>query len=436
MKKLLVLGMAMLLSVVVLTACGDSDETEVPATEAPGTETSGTEVDPTDETAFGGETITLWIDNADYAAALQTALSERFPDSTFEYEIIGGADTVDQLTLDGPAGIGADIILFPHDQLAGAANQNLLLPLGPDIAAAMHERIPAPAVGTVQVGDNYLGIPLRMESVALFYNLDLLGEAGFEVATTWDEIIEQAEAYNDAANSDFLIRWEAGNAFFNHFFLTAFGYELFGPNHNDPDAINFDTPEAIAGLEFFASLREILPVPAGDLNWDSVHGAFVAGEVPYIITGPWSIPYIVNDGAGFEWGVTTIPTINGVQPRTFSGNHIAAGSAFTNYPDLTRAVLAFMMSDEGLQLVYDEIGVIPALIDGSVINGLADDEFLLGVAAQAQHSHPMPSIPEVGHFWGAAEAMYQSVWEGLATPEEAASNAVEAFEAARALADQ
>jgi len=385
---------------------------------------------------FGGENFTLWLDNDDYGEALVAALSERFPDSNFSYEHVGGTYTLDRLRLDGPAERGADIILFPHNEIPGAINEQLLLPLGPDMINAMHERIPAAAVGAVQHGGNYFGVPLRMESVALFYNLDLLEAAGLEVPTTWEEIIEAAPDFNNPATNEFLIRWDVGDAFFSHFALTAFGYELFGPDHIDPDAINFNTPEAIAGLEFFGSLREILPVPYGDLDWDSTNGAFVAGEVPLLIIGPWAIPYINNYGAGFEWGVTTIPTINGVQPLTFSGNHIAAESSFTRYPDLTRAVLEFMMSDEGLQMIYDEIGVIPALIDGSVIRGLSDDAGLAGIAAQSVHSHPMPAIAEMAHFWDAAEAMYRSVWEGLLTPEEAAENAEEAFEAARILAAQ
>ena len=433
MKKLLLLGMAMLFSVAFLVACGNGETATDPNVDTPDTEVDPGEVE---EPTFGGETLTLWLDNDDYAAALIAALNEKFPDTTFLYEFMDGPYTLDQLRLDGPADLGADILLFPHDQIPGAINEQLLLPLGPNITDAMHARIPAAAVNSVEHNGNYFGVPLRMESIALFYNLDLLEEAGLEVPATWEEIFEAAPVYNNPATNDFLIRWEAGGAFFNHFTLTAFGFELFGPNHNDPDLVNFDTPEVIAGLEFFASLREVLPVPAADLDWDSTNGAFAAGEVPLLIIGPWSIPHIEASDQEFRWGVTTIPTINGVQPRTFSGNHIAAASSFTNYPDLARAVLEFMMSDEGLQMVYDEIGVIPALIDGSVINGLSEDVALAGIAAQAVHSHPMPTLAEMDSFWDPANTMFSSVWEGLATPEEAAANALEAFEAARALANQ
>ena len=437
-KKLFLLGLAMLFSVAFLAACGngDSDAADDP-TEPEVVDEEPTEADEepdvADENEFGGETITLWLDNNGYAEALIAALNERFPDSTFEFEYVGGSYTVDRLALDGPAGVAADILLFPHDHIARASAQNLLLPLGPDFSNAMHGRIPEDSIGTIISGGNYLGVPLRRESLALFYNADLLAANDLELVSSWEELIEQAADFNDVANNDFLIRWHAGDAFHSHFILTAHGFQLFGPDHNDPDLVNFDTPEAIAGLEFLASLRDILPVTAGDLTWDTVHGAFVAGEVPYIITGPWSISDI-RDNGDFEWGITTIPTINGVAPTTFGGSHIAAISSHTPYAELARAVLEFMMSNEGLQIMYNTVGALPALIDVSVIDGVTEDPFLLGIEAQANNSHPMPIIPELSHFWASAPDMYTAVWEGLLSPEAAAAQAMIDFEAARALA--
>ncbi|MCL2559595.1 MAG: maltose ABC transporter substrate-binding protein [Turicibacter sp.] len=438
MKKCLVFGLVFFLALGILVACGNDDDpgAEPDVEENGDAEENGDEEEDVVENEFGGETIVLWIDQEGYGEALIDALNEQFPDSTFLLEVVGGSYTVDRLALDGPAGTegAGDIILFPHDHIARASAQNLLLPLGPDFANTMHGRIPEDSIGTIVSGGNYLGVPLRRESLALFYNADLLAENDLALVSSWEELIEQAADFNDVANGDFLIRWHAGDAFHSHFILTAHGFQLFGPDHNDPDLVNFDTPEAIAGLEFLASLRDILPVAAEDLTWDTVHGAFVAGEVPYIITGPWSISDI-RDNGDFEWGITTIPTINGVQPITFGGSHIAAISSHTNYPELARAVLAFMMSDEGLQIMYDHVGALPALMDVSMIDGVTEDPLLLGIEAQANHSHPMPIIPELSHFWASGPDMYTAVWEGLLSPQEAAEHAMAEFEASRALAD-
>ena len=103
-------------------------------------------------------------------------------------------------------------------------------------------------------------------------------------------------------------------------------------------------------------MKEYLPVPYADLNWDSVEVEFAKGTVPYIIVGPWSIAEVETQDTGFEWGVTTIPTINGVQPETFSGNIIACISAYTQHPAEAKQVVEFLGSEEGLQIMYDVKG--------------------------------------------------------------------------------
>ena len=70
---------------------------------------------------------------------------------------------------------------------------------------------------------------------------------------------------------------------------------------------------------------------------DTVEVEFAKGTVPYIIVGPWAISEIQKN-ADFEWGITTIPTINGNQPVTFSGNIIACISSYTKNAEAAREV--------------------------------------------------------------------------------------------------
>ncbi|MGL4337553.1 MAG: maltose ABC transporter substrate-binding protein, partial [Turicibacter sp.] len=313
-----------------------------------------------------------------------------------------------------------------------AIEAQILLPLGADLGTMIEDRMLPGSVATVKSDGNYYGVPIGTESLAFYYNKTLLDESGFEIATTFDEIKEQAKVYNDPAQNKYLFRFEPSSAYGNHFFLTAAGFELFGPNHDDASQINLNTPQVIKGLESFLSMKEILPVPAPDLNYDTVQAQFNVGNVPYTIAGPWAISDIKKGAIenGFDWGVTTIPTIDGNQPYTFSGNMIACISAYTKNPTEARQVIEFLSSDKGLQIMYDSTGKIPALTDASVIEGVMEDPYIAGTLAQAVFAEPMPLIPEITKFWGAAATMYQSVWEGLATPEQAAAKALEEYNTA------
>ena len=428
MKKLVSLGLIASLSFVGLVACSGNESDskgETPVTETPTEKPAET---PSTDSGEKVE-IKLWLDDDDYAEAIEPAIEAAYPNIDIVYEKVGAVDARAKLELDGPAGFGGDVFIQPHDGMSESITANILLPLGSDLGALIEERMLEGAVGTVKQNDNYYGIPLATESLALFYNKTLLDENGFNVATTFEEIKEQAAQYNDNAANKFLIRFQPGNSYDMHFFLTGAGFELYGPNHDDASLVNLNTPEVVEGLKFFESMKELLPVPYADLNWDTVHGEFVKGNVPYIISGPWSIGEIKTDG-DFEWGVTTIPTINGVQPETFAGNIIACVSAYTQHPTEAKQVAEFLSSEEGLQIMYDVQGKIPALKDASVIEGVVEDPYIAGILAQAEFAQPMPILPEMSKYWGAAETVYRSVWEGLATPEDAAAKGLEDYNTA------
>lgn len=370
--------------------------------------------------------IQIWLDDAYYGRALEVAVEAMYPDIDLIWEVVESTGARNNLELEGPIGIGPDIFIQPHDNMMPSIQGDLLLPLSKEIGADIEERFIESTVETVKFDGEYYGFPLSTETVALFYNQSLLNEYGFEVAKSFEEIKRQGDIFNQADENKFIIRYEAGNAYTMHFFLTAFGYELFGPNHDDVAAINFESDAVIEGLNYYHSMKKYLPLHFSELTVDTIEKEFAKGTIPYVIVGPWAIAEIKSKGI-FKWGVTTIPTINGVQPLTFSGNIIACVSAYTKYPEEAQKVLEFMSTDEGLEILYRVRGTIPALKDPLVIEGLADDEYVKGILEQAAFSEAMPSIPELGSYWFPAERLFRSVWVGMQTPEEAVIQATEDF---------
>ena len=434
MKKLLSMGLIASLSLAGLVGCGNEGGNDS-STTTPNSSEQGSQTSDSNGSSSGDKVeVKLWLDNDDYGAAMEEALEAALPNIDIIFENVGSVDALSKLELDGPAGLGADVFIIPHDNMSTGINGQMLLPLSSDMGADIEERFIDASVGTVKVDNTYYGMPLSTETVALFYNKTLLDENGFDVAKSFEEIKEQAAKYNDASSNKFLMRYEAGNSYTMHLFLTAGGFELYGPTHDDASQVNLNSQGVIDGLTFYESMKEYLNVPYADLNWDSVEVEFAKGNVPYIITGPWSIQEVTTQDAGFEWGITTIPTINGVQPETFSGNIIACISAYTEHPQEAKQVLEFLGSEEGLKVTYDVKGSIPALKDATVIEGINEDPYVLGILEQAQFTQAMPVLPEMSSYWGAAETMYRSVWEGLSTPEEAAEKALTDYNAALELA--
>jgi len=394
-----------------------------------------------EEIVSGAVPLKLWLDNEPFANAIIEGFNRIYPNVRIEVQSFLPQDSIDRMVLEGEAGTGADVFLIPHD-LVGRAHSNSVLGMMGRYEEDIKERFLESAVDTVDIDGNLFGVPYTTESIALFYNKTLLEELhsqgiipSAEPATDWNEIVALAKEFNNVQTNSWTIRWQVEEPYFNHMFLTAFGYKLFGSDGTNPDMIGFDTPEVLEGLHFFRSMRPYWDVFSGDCNWDVTTIAYARGGTPYLVSGPWSMEP-VRIGAetnGFEFGVTTIPLIEGQQPYTFSGVNIICVSPYSKYPAAARALAMYMASEEMLTFTYEHRNMLPALNEKYAANipGLKNNENIRAFMTQANFSHAMPSIPEMTYFWPTASNMFTSVWDGIRTPEEAARNALDEYNTLR-----
>ncbi len=435
MKKIvaIILSLTLLLS---LAACarevGETPGTtpSTPSTSTPSTSTpeavqgwdSNTEMYPFEE----GASLKVWVDNEDYGEALIAAWDAKNTGVKLEYEIVGTVDQRQKLELDGPAGIGADVIQVPHDHVTTAIDAGIIMEIQPELRAVLEARLAETAMATANVDGKQYGAAVITESVALFYNKDLVGDFR---PSTFEELVDWAANYK-ATTGNWGLGWQVEDAYHNYFFLTAFGFRVFGEDSMDPDNIGYDQESVAKGLEFYKSVKEkAFNVPGPDANWDTTVSKFQTGELPFTITGPWAIGDAVNNGVNL--GVMPLPTIAGNQPYTFSGAQIVLISEYTKYPNAAHNLMSFMASEEGLGIIYAVNGKLPAVKDPSVVPGLADDALLSGIAAQANFSYPMPVIKEIQYMWEPQANLFRFVWNGDLTIAESQAKAMEDYNLAR-----
>lgn len=474
MKKLLLLVSVLVLTLTLAGCKPATDEPVVCTNDA----ANGT-LYAFDENQTSITEIKVWLDDEAYATTLITAFEAMYPDIKVTWEEVGAVDTRQRLETYSGSDFAADVVVFPHDHIGAALNSNLLSPFPTTQRDDLETRMVGSAISTATscyddvnntavecdgatFGSELFGAPLSGESVALFYNKTLLNTIDNTKTypqATFEEIITSAMAYqlNDNLTTTEVnearsyIRLDVGNAYDMHFAATAFGFDLFGPDHLDNANANLGSPEMIAALTWLnGTLRPAInDYQAGTLDGESNRVAFEEGKLPYIIDGPWSIQRykeaaiddndtptdMTDDTVNFEFGVAKIPTIGGVDPITFSGVQIAAVYKGTTEPTAAFKFVEFMTSVEGLAIMYAETGKLPALKDVSVVAGVASDEYLSGISAQLAYSHPMPIIPEMGYFWSNAGSMYSGAWNGTATPTDAATTAQTGFEAQSGIND-
>ncbi len=356
-----------------------------------------------DKSKSGAVTLKVW-ESEGVESEFMLAAAEEFmkanPNVTIVYEPVGHVDARAKIELDGPAGVGADVFVAPHDHIGALVAGGHVLENANDLSK---DFVPAGVTAATYQGKAY-GYPLAIETYALFYNKDILKTP----PKTWDEVEAFAKTWNDKGQNKYAIVWETANAYFDYIFMGGFGATLFGPTGADRAKHNINSPQAITGLTYFQSLRKkLLDVPSADLSGDFCNSSFIEGKAPMIITGPWKIADYKK--ANLNFGIAELPIFPGQKtpPQSFSGVRLAFVSAYTDHEKEARAFATYISGKAGLEKRFAMTGQIPPRKDITV-----SDPYSAGILAQAKYAFPMPSIPQMGTYWSAMGAAFAAIWDG------------------------
>jgi arabinogalactan oligomer/maltooligosaccharide transport system substrate-binding protein len=319
---------------------------------------------------------------------------------TIKFVNVELGDSVNQISLDGPAGVGPDLFAAPHDRLGELVTNGHVLPTA-DPDSIKGRLLAACLTATTYNGIQY-GYPVSAETYALFYNKAFIKDN--EVPKTWDDMVAYMKNFKVAGKYPFVM--DVGNAYYTILFTTKGGNRLFGPNGTDTRNTNLNSAAAVTGMQFFQSIRSILNVPAADISTSVADGAFQSGSAAMHISGPWNVMNFVN--AGLDIGIAPLPSLPGEKTpaASFSGTRVMFVSAYSDHPDEANDFGAFLVTPEMQQLRANITNTLPA-VDTPTNNPYAG-----GFVEQLKYAFPMPSIPPMAKFWDAMNAASANIWNG------------------------
>jgi arabinogalactan oligomer/maltooligosaccharide transport system substrate-binding protein len=323
----------------------------------------------------------------------------------------------DKLTLDGPAGKGADLVTWPHDRIGEAAIKGLIQPIQVD--SSVTSQFDASAIQALTYNSKLYGLPKVTESVALIYNKKLMPE----VPKTYEDLLSFAKQNTNGAEKKYGLLFEANNFYFSHFLFSNKGGYIFKNDGGkyDTNDIGLNSVGAVAGAKEMERLFKEGILPQG-LKGDAVNGLFKEGKVAAVINGPWAIRDYQS--AGIDVGVAPIPSVDGKPAQTFIGVKGWYLSAYSKYPKYATDLMMFLTSKDALKSRFQDTGEIPPREDLASDPVIANDPLVSGFAAQAKTGVPMPNIPEMGLVWEPINNALNFIASGKQTPEQALNDAV------------
>lgn len=193
----------------------------------------------------------------------------------------------------------------------------------------------------------YYGAARSVNTLALFYNKDILDEAGLPVPTTWAEL--RATAQKLTQGKRYGLALSAGGAEDGVFQFTPFMWS------NGGDETRLDSPQVVAALDYWKSLLKDGSLSKSTVSWTQadVNDQFMAGNAAMMINGPWQVETL-NTKKSLHWGIAQIPV-----PKAGDASVGPLGGAVLTVPDTgdrqrerTAARIVACLSGEKEQLTY------------------------------------------------------------------------------------
>jgi maltose/maltodextrin transport system substrate-binding protein len=315
------------------------------------------------------------------------------------------------------SGKGPDIMIWAHDRLGEWADAGLLLPIDPD--PAVIPRVFPKAWEAYTHRGRLWGYPLAMESTGLIYNRALI--AMEDIPRNLADCAALAPRFREQGAH--VLMWDYNNTYFTFGLMASAGGYVFG---HHPDGswniadVGVNHPSSVRAMEEVVALIRSGVLPAS-LSYSIAEAQMNQGKLAMFISGPFAWDNLRK--SGIDFGVTTIPGMDGNPGRPFVGVVGAVFNRASPNLDLAQEFLEhYLLTPSGLDAMDRHVPLgVPALI--SVCRTRAHDPLLAGSLANIEAGVLMPGIPQMGVFWSAMESALSTITSLRATPQDALDNA-------------
>jgi len=390
-------------SVIFIYGCGNNNDTENSA----GDNDNGSEQ----------VTLSLWHYWSDHLEEVLINNVNDFNESQENIEIeltyVPYDELTQQLLIGATSSDVPDIIIGGINEVQFYAESGILEDISEQVeSSGLEEQIYENIADIHKLEDQFYGLPLHTNAVALFYNTDLVEDP----PETWDELQSQAADLTEDG------RYGFSASAHNSQHGTASWIPFLWSSGSDVNEL--ETPSAINALDLWKSMYDegIMPKEIVHKELEEVGVDFYNEKAAMIIGGSWMIPTLEEEAPNLNWSVTQIP-----KDEEFSsvvgGESIAIGKGQS--VDEAWEFIEFLMEPDRQLEWLKETGNYPAIEEVANDPYFQDDEVRKVFADVISNSQ--------GYGWGEHHnevntAIYTAIQEALVggkTAEEALQKASE-----------
>lgn len=347
--------------------------------------------------------LSIWINGDKGYRGLQM-VGDQFENATgIPVQVSHPDDATGKFQQAAATGQGPDIFIWAHDRYGEWVQAGLLQALTP--SKKVRKGIVEFAWDAVTIGGNVYGYPMAIEAVGLIYNKDLVASA----PRTFEEIFALDKSL--AKEGKKAILWDYNNTYYTWGMMAANGGYAFAKENGvfNPRNSGVNADGAMKGAAMLHQMVVEGLMPVG-VDYAASEAAFNSGKVAMTINGPWAWSNMKKSQINF--GVTTIPSVNGKVSRPFVGITAAMVNASTTNKDIAIEFIEnYMITVAGLKTINADVE-LGAVANKEFMKELGADTNIAATFKNAELGKPMPNIPEMGKFWSAMGPALSNITSG------------------------
>ena len=400
MKKAISLAIATALSLSLLAGCSGASSSGAASAPAASGSTGAAK---TEENV----TIRFWDGNwnEETFKKVQELWAAEHPNIKLEGEFLVDNGMSDKYTLALQNGTAPDVVACALDWTTTFGNAGLLAPLDEYIARDNVDvgQYVQGAINASTVDGKLYALPFRSETYTLFYNKDILAEAGYDKAPeTWDEVKEIAAACTKGDVAGYgLCGANYGNFSFQYITMLRSSGGTILNGDNTASALGGDV--ALQTAQLYKDLAAY--APASMLENDNVANRtlFASGKIAMYMSGIYDAPEIIKANPDLNFACAMVPTQNGAERSSILGGWSVAVSECSKNKDAAWEFVKFLTSPE-VAAVYTN--TFTGTGDPAVGFAEMDPEIVQPNADALAYAKALPSV-------GAIVGIRQAIFDDL-----------------------
>ncbi|GAA2442976.1 extracellular solute-binding protein [Streptomyces macrosporus] len=376
-------------------------------------------------------TVEFWDTSGDAEKGFFKKVAEEFekehPKVDVKYVNVPFGEASNKFKNAAGGGSGApDVIRTEVAWVADFANLGYLAPLDDTVAVEGKDDFLKQAWGSTQFEGKTYGVPQVIDTLALFYNKELLEKAGVEVPKSFEDIENSTEKFEKEGVTPFYMRGD------DPYWVLPFLYGE-GGDMLDADAkkITIDDP---AGVKAFETIQSLVDSKAAITDvtdgWENMQKSFKDGKVAMMLNGPWAIGDTLAGeqfkGKEDNLGVAAVPAGSAGQGAPQGGHNLSVYAGSDNL-DASYEFVKYMTSAEVQKRTTEELSLLPTRTSVYEEQTVKDNQMVQFFKPAVDKAVERPWIAQGNSLFEPLRVQLADVVSGKTEPKDAAKKAGEEY---------